>query len=128
MRQPCAQMVARAVQENLRFVFEPAKRARVNDRGVIALVMGAPVGRFFWILAAAGVCAELGVRREALPLQPLQFFARAGHDSNSEFGTRNSRDSAPIKSPATPARKPPSARTTAGSRLQSNCSGTTRRP
>ena len=89
MRQPCAQMVARAVQEHLRLVFEPAKRARVNDAVAIALVVGAPVGRFFRILAAAGVRAELGVRREVLPLQLFQFFAGARHVPNSEFRMSN---------------------------------------
>src|SRR5437773_338471 len=120
-------MVACAVQENLRLVFEPAKRARVNDAVAVALVLCPPVGGFFRIFTAASVRAELGVRREALPLQLFQFFAGAGHDSNSECGTRNRGVSAAIKSAATPARKLPSARTTAGSRLRSNCSGTTPR-
>src|SRR5205807_9643354 len=52
--------------------------------------MCAPVGRLFGIFASAGVGAELGVRREALAFQLLQFFARAGHGSNSERGMRDS--------------------------------------
>jgi len=95
MRQPCAQMVARAVQENLCLVFEAAKRARVNDPVAVTLVMCPPVGRFFRVFAAAGVCAELGVRREALPLQLFQFFACAGHASISEYRMRNRRDTKP---------------------------------
>src|SRR5256886_9890859 len=90
VRQPRAQMVAAAVQEDLGFIFEPAKGARVNDAIAVALIMCAPVGRFFGVFASAGVGAELRVRREDLAFQLLQFFARAGHGSNSERGMRNS--------------------------------------
>src|SRR5439155_9155728 len=90
VRQPRAQMVASAVEEDLRFVFEPAKRARVNDAVAVALIMCAPVGRLFGVFASSGVGAELGVRREALAFELLQVFARPGHGSNSKCGMRNS--------------------------------------
>ena len=90
VREPRAQMVASAVEEDLRFVFEPAKRARVNDAVAVALIMCAPVGRLFGVFASSGVGAELGVRREALAFELLQFFARPGHGSNSKCGMRNS--------------------------------------
>ena len=37
VRQARAEMIARAVQKNLRLVFQPAKGARMNDAGAIAL-------------------------------------------------------------------------------------------
>ena len=41
MRQARAQMVAGAVKKNLRFVFQAAERARMNDARTIALKFGA---------------------------------------------------------------------------------------
>src|SRR4051812_45741976 len=41
MRQARAQMVASAVEKNLRFVFEAAERARMNDARTIPLKFGA---------------------------------------------------------------------------------------
>ena len=41
MGQSRPQMVAGAVQKNLRLVFEPAKRARMNDPRAVALKFGA---------------------------------------------------------------------------------------
>ena len=42
VREPRAQMVAGAVEENLRLVFQPAKGARMDDAIAVALIMGAP--------------------------------------------------------------------------------------
>ena len=47
VRQPRAEMVAGAVEKNLRLVFEPAEGARMDDAVAVALVMRAPVGRRF---------------------------------------------------------------------------------
>ena len=41
MRQARAQMIARAIEKNLRLVFEPAKCARMNDARAIALKLRA---------------------------------------------------------------------------------------
>ncbi len=82
VREPRAEMVAGAVEKNLRLVFEPAEGARVDDAVAVALVLGAPFGRRFGIFAAARVAAELRERREDLALDLLQFLARAGHGFN----------------------------------------------
>ena len=47
MREPRAEMVAGAVEKNLRLVFEPAEGARMDDAVAVALVMRAPLGRRF---------------------------------------------------------------------------------
>ena len=80
MRQARAEMVAGAVEKNLRLVFETAEGARMDDAVAITLVMRAPRGRPFGMLAAAGVPAELGKGRENLPFDLFQFFSRARHD------------------------------------------------
>jgi len=76
-----AQVVAGAVQKDLRLVFQPAKGARMNDPISVALVVRPPVGRVFGIPAPPGIGAELGVRREILAFQLFQFLACARHDS-----------------------------------------------
>jgi hypothetical protein len=53
VREPRAQMVAGAVEKNLRLVFEPAEGARMDDAVAVALVMGAPFGRGFRICVRA---------------------------------------------------------------------------
>jgi hypothetical protein len=78
--QPRAQVIAGAVEENLRLVFEAAKCARVNDAIPITLVLGAPLGRRFNEFSTARVATELRVRREGLPFDLFQFFSRAGHE------------------------------------------------
>ena len=78
--EPRAEMVARAVEKNLRLVFEPAEGARVDDAVTVALVLGAPFGRRLGMFAAARVAAELREGREDLPLDLLQFLSGAGHD------------------------------------------------
>jgi hypothetical protein len=87
MREPRAEMVARAIQKNLRLVFEPAEGARMNDAVAVALVLGAPFRRRFGTFATAGVTAELREGRKDLPLDLLQFLSRAGHDGlKIQFG------------------------------------------
>ena len=79
MCQACAKVIAGAVEKNLRFVFEPAKSARMNYPVAVALVMRAPFGRRFRMFAAARVTAELRAGREDLPLDLFQFLTGAGH-------------------------------------------------
>ncbi len=81
MRQARAQVIARAVQENLGLVFEPAEGARVDDTVTIPLVLGAPVRRGFAVFSAAAFRAELGVRGEQTLLNLFEFLACARHDS-----------------------------------------------
>src|SRR5437870_10463219 len=64
MGQPRAQMIAGAVQENLRLIFEPAKCTRMNDAGTVALKLR-PIGMaLFGIFSAARVPRFLGERCE----------------------------------------------------------------
>jgi hypothetical protein len=56
----------------------------MNDPVAIALVMGAPLGRRLRMLTAAGVTAELRVRRKRLSLNLFQFLARARHVTKLE--------------------------------------------
>ena len=68
MRQAGAQVVAGAVQKDLRLVFEPAEGPGMDDPVAVALVMRAPCRWRFAVLAAARVPAELGLGRQNLPL------------------------------------------------------------
>ena len=80
VREPRAQMVAGAVEENLRLVFQPAKGARVDDAVAVALVFAcASRAAASGCFAPAGVAAELRVGREDLPFELFQFLTRAGH-------------------------------------------------
>jgi hypothetical protein len=72
-------MVSGAVEKDLRFVFQPAKRPRVNHPVAIPLKFRAPGGRRLREKAAARLSAQLGVRGEGLPLSLFEFF----------FGTRH---------------------------------------
>jgi hypothetical protein len=80
VRKARAQMIAGAVEKNLRFVFEPAKSARMNNPVAVALVMRAPIRRRFRMFATARVAAELRTGRENLPLDLFKFLTGAGHD------------------------------------------------
>src|ERR1035438_3953020 len=71
VREARAKVIAGAVEKNLRFVFEPAKSARVDDAVAVALVMRAPFGRRFRMFATARVTAELRAGRANLPLDLL---------------------------------------------------------
>ncbi len=86
VRQPCAQMVAGAVEKNLRLVFEPAKRAGMNHAVAVALVMRAPERRLLGKFPSARVAAELRERRERAAFIFLKFLAVARHGSNVTSG------------------------------------------
>src|SRR6266478_1277147 len=76
MGQPRPKMVAGAVQENLRLVFKPAKRARVNDASAVTLKLG-PIGvALLSILSAARVARFLREWRERGALGRFHFLAR----------------------------------------------------
>src|SRR5258705_13270352 len=76
MRQPRPQMIAGAVQENLGFVFEPAKCARVNDPGAVTLKFG-PVGMaLLRIFSSTRVARLLRKWREGAALSRLHLLAR----------------------------------------------------
>src|SRR5438045_989617 len=79
VREPRAQMIADAVQKNLRLVFETPKGARVNHAVTITLVLRAPFGRNFLVFATACFSAELGVRREISALDFFEFDSCARH-------------------------------------------------
>src|SRR5688572_17513638 len=68
VRETRAEMIARAVQEDLRLVLKPAKPARVNDAVAIALVLRAPLWRRFLVLSPTCLGAELRVRSKELTL------------------------------------------------------------
>src|SRR5450432_2187008 len=111
VREARAQMVAGAVEENLRLVFEPAESARMDDAVAVALVMRAPFGRGFRMVAAACVTAELCVRREDLSFNLFQFQSGARH------GLKGADK---INSPAIPAQKFRAVQTAGGWCPQSN--------
>jgi len=66
MRQARARWSPVPLRKNLRLVFEPAEGARMDDAVAVTLVMCAPGGRRFGMLASAGVPAELGQRARGL--------------------------------------------------------------
>ena len=76
MREARSQMVAGAVEKNLRFVFEAAERARMNNACTIALKFGAIGVTRLIVLPPARFARFLrdGRERSALPL--LHLFAR----------------------------------------------------
>ena len=71
-----AEMVAGAVQENLGLVFEPAKRAGMDDPRPVALELGAIIVARLGIFPAAGLAGFLGERSQELRLVALHIFAR----------------------------------------------------
>src|SRR5947207_12137369 len=73
--QPRAQVIASPVQENLRFVLEPAKSARMNDSRPIALKFGAVRMAGFRIFSSARVTRLLPKRRKRSALPRLDFLA-----------------------------------------------------
>src|SRR5260370_41988965 len=75
MGQPRAQMIAGAVQENLRLIFEPAKCTRMNDAGTVALKLR-PIGMaLFGIFSSARLAGLLRERRESGALGRFHLFA-----------------------------------------------------
>src|SRR5881227_1378440 len=77
MGQPRAQMIAGAVQENLRLIFEPAKCTRVNDPGAITLELGPVAVALLGIFSAARVPRFLGERCERGALDRFHLVARS---------------------------------------------------
>src|SRR5689334_3861065 len=66
-------MIAGPVQENLRLVFQAAKRARMNDSGTVALEFRSIRMARLWILAAVRFTRFLGERRQHAHLIALHF-------------------------------------------------------
>src|SRR6266545_8228016 len=73
--QACAQVIASPVQENLRFVLEPAKSARMNDPRPVALKFRAIPMAWFWAFSTARVTGFFGKRREHGAFARFHFFA-----------------------------------------------------
>lgn len=88
VRESGAQVVARAVEKNLRLVLQPSEGARVNNAVAIALIFRTPRRRGFIVFAPAHTGAHLGVRREGQAFDAFEFLARAGH-FNGASGVRN---------------------------------------
>ena len=57
-------MVAGTVEKNLRFIFQPAKRPRMNDAGSVALKLCPERMARLRILTSPGFARLLGVRRQ----------------------------------------------------------------
>src|SRR5947207_6277845 len=76
MRQARAQMVARAVEKNLRLVFQAAERARMNDARTIALKFGAIGVTRLTVLPPARFTRFLSNGRERCALPLLHLLAR----------------------------------------------------
>src|ERR1700737_3955732 len=76
MGQPRPQMIAGAVQENLGFVFEPAKCTRVNDASAVALKLGPISMALLGIFSSARVARFLRERRERGALGRFHFLTR----------------------------------------------------
>src|SRR5688572_28482656 len=104
-------MIAGAVQEDLRLVFETAEGAGMYHSVPVALIFGAPLGRRFLVNPPARFGAELRVRSERGPFLLLQLLPTYRHSRATLPGWPR-----------------PSTRIAGGSHPQSNCSGRTRRP
>src|SRR6266853_2378772 len=76
MGQSRAKMIAGAVEKDLGLIFEPAKRARVNDPRAVALKLGPVSVALLPILSSARVAGLLRERREGGALGRFHFFAR----------------------------------------------------
>ena len=76
MGQARTQMIAGAVQKNLRLVLEPAKRARMNDPRAIALKFRPVRVAGFRIFSTARIAGFLGKRPKHETLRRLHFLAR----------------------------------------------------
>src|SRR3954463_14070847 len=83
-------MIAAAVQEDLRFVFEPPKSARMNHAVAVPLKIGSPFRRILFVLAAPGLATQLGKGSQDEPLTLLKFQACAGHAERCQFAARSS--------------------------------------
>src|ERR1700730_14137417 len=76
MRQPRPKMIAGTGQENLRLVFKPPKRTRVNDPRAITLEFGPISMALLRIFSATRVAGLLRERRERGALGRLHCLAR----------------------------------------------------
>src|SRR5262249_14857961 len=70
------QMIARTVQENLRLVLEPAKRARVNDPCAVTLKFRPIRMALLRILASTGIARFLRECSQRSALRRFHFLAR----------------------------------------------------
>src|ERR1051326_5306809 len=82
VRETSPQVIAGSVEEDLGFVFQPAKGPGMNDPVPVALIMGAPFRRLFRVFSATSLGAKLGVRSQKLLFPLLQFLAGAGHEAS----------------------------------------------
>src|SRR5438876_1711560 len=69
MSQAGAQMITGPIQEDLRFVLEPAKGSRMNDARAIALKFCAVRMAGLWIFSAARIARSLAKRRKRSALR-----------------------------------------------------------
>ena len=76
MRQPRPQMIAGAVQKNLRLVFQAPKGPGMNDPGPVPLKLGAVSVAWLGIFAAARLTGLLGERRQHAQFVRLHLFPR----------------------------------------------------
>src|SRR6266576_1703374 len=76
MRQAGSQMVTGAIEKNLRFVFQAAERARMNDACTIALKFGAIGVTRLRVLPPARSARFLSKGRERCAFPLLRLFAR----------------------------------------------------
>jgi len=76
MSQAGAQMITGPIQEDLRFVLEPAKGSRMNDPRAIALKFCTVRMAGLRIFSAARIAGSLGKRRKHGALRRFHFVAR----------------------------------------------------
>src|SRR5882672_4339033 len=96
----------------------------MNDPIAIPLIFGAPFRRRLFMFASARFGAELGVRRQALLFELLEFLARAGHGLSGGFQHSENSDFNRATPQATAARISPAAQKACESRPRSGCLGT----
>src|SRR5689334_3577117 len=77
MGQPGPQMIAGAVEEHLRLVFHPAKRARMNDPRPVTLKFRTKRVAWLGIFSSARFVRFLRKRRERRALSRLHLLARS---------------------------------------------------
>src|SRR5438094_10025014 len=76
MRQARSQMITGPIEENLRLILQPAKRARVNDPCAIALKLSAIGVARLGVLPPTRVAGFLSKRREHVTLCCLELRTR----------------------------------------------------
>jgi hypothetical protein len=90
MREPCAEMIAGAVEENLRLVLQPAKGARMNDPRAIALKFGAVVMAQLGVFPSPRLAGFLRERREDTKLVRLHLLPCLPNPGPKHWTTRTS--------------------------------------